>query len=525
MALYDHIIIGSGINALVCAAILSQGSRVLVLERETVVGGTMRTDQLADGFTYDPLAATFVLFHASPAFGALEKPLARHGATFSKTDRPTGVLTSDGRSLVLKTDRAANAEAFDALHPGDGARYLAEMGGIDRNAELLFGLFNNKLIGWKTARLMARKAVTMGPRGLGTFFAHALTTNRRRLTKTYQSDLVQALFAPWPLHAGLNPEQPFSGQMGAVIAYALEAMGAPVVTGGAARVPEALRAMIESGRGTVRTGADVEAILPGSDGRAVAGVRLEGGEEISCPSIICSVTPTQLYGRLLKNWDLPPAVSEETARYQYGKGNMQIHYALDRPVEWADAALKGVQLLHLTDGVDAVSKASNEAERGMLPARPTVCVGQPSAADPSRAPDGKAVLWIQLPECPTTIKGDAAGTIDTPADGTWTEAVREAYADRVEAMIEAHVPGFRDTVVARKAMSPADVAATNINLVGGDPYAGWCGLDQFFLFRPMPQHTNQKTAVEGVYMIGAATHPGPGLNGTSGFLLANDLKS
>ncbi len=525
MALYDHIIIGSGINALVCAAMLSPSRRVLVLEREPVIGGTMRTDTLADGFLCDTMAATFVLLHASPAFGALEKPLARNGATFSKTASPTGVLTSDGRALVLTTDRAANAAAFDALHSGDGARYLAEMGGIDRDAPLLFGLFNNKLISLKAAKLFAGQARRMGLKGMKSFFGEALATNRRRLEKTYGSDLVQALFAPWPLHAGLGPEQPFSGQMGAVIAYALEAMGAPVVTGGAARVPDALRAMIEGGRGTIRTGADVDAILPGTDGRTVAGVRLADGEEISCPSVICSVTPTQLYGRLLKDWDLPAVYGEETARYQYGKGNMQIHYALDRPVAWADAALNDVQLLHLTDGVDAVSKATNEAERGMLPERPTVCVGQPTAADPSRAPAGKAVLWVQLPECPTTIKGDAAGTIETPADGTWTEAVREAYADRVEAMIEAHVPGFRETVVARKALSPADIAAMNINLVGGDPYAGWCGIDQFFVFRPIPRHTNYKTAVDGVYMIGAATHPGPGLGGTSGFLLAADLKS
>ena len=525
MALYDHIIIGSGINALVCAAILSKRSRVLVLEREAVIGGTMRTETLAEGFTYDPLAATFVLFHASPAFAALQEPLSAEGATFSRTDSPTGVLMPDGRALVLKTDRSANAAAFDALADGDGARYLAEMGGIDRNAELLFGLFNNKLASFKAARLLVRQAFKMGPRGIKTFFAHALYPNRRRLTKTYRSDLVQALFAPWPLHAGLNPEQPFSGQMGAVIAYALEAMGAPIVTGGAARVPAALRAIIEKNNGAVRTGADVAAILPGSDGRAIAGVRLADGEEISAPSVICSVTPTQLYGRLLAGWDLPQAVHEETARYQYGKGNMQIHYALDRPVAWADPSLRDVQLLHLTDGIDAVSKATNEAERGMLPAVPTVCIGQPAAADPSRAPDGKAVLWIQLSECPTTIRGDAGGTIDIPADGAWTEAVREAYADRVEAMIEAHVPGFRDTVIARKALSPADINAMNINLVGGDPYAGWCGLDQFFLFRPLPQHDNYRTAVKGVYMIGAATHPGPGLSGTSGFLLANDLKS
>jgi phytoene dehydrogenase-like protein len=192
-------------------------------------------------------------------------------------------------------------------------------------------------------------------------------------------------------------------------------------------------------------------------------------------------------------------------------------------VDWPDPALKDVQLLHLCDGVDQVSKACNEALRGVLPARPTVCVGQPTAADPSRAPAGKAVLWIQLPEAPSTVRGDAAGEIEPPADGRWTDEVREAYADRIEAMIAEHVPGFRDTVIRREAISPADLEARNINLVGGHPYAGWCGLDQLFAFRPFPQQVNHRTVVDDVYHIGASTHPGPGLGGVSGYLAARKL--
>lgn len=522
---YDHIIIGSGINSLVCAAVLSEKQRVLVLEREEVIGGTMRTGSIAPGFTYDPLAMTFLLFIAGPAFQKLGGKLAQKGVSFASTTRPTGVLMSDGRSLSLATDRAANADAFNALSAGDGDTYAAEMGTIDARAELLFGLFNNPLLSPKASMLIAKHMMKMGTAGLRTAIGESLVTNRGRLRGRYRSDLVQALFAPWPLHAGLNPDQPFSGTMGAIMSYALEAFGAPIATGGAARVPEALRAIIErKGRSAVRTGADVDAILEGSEGRDVWGVRLADGEEIPTPSVVASVTPTQLYGRLLRDWDIPQPVNDAAKLYRYGKGNMQIHYALERPVAWADAALKDVQLLHLCDGIDAVSKASNEAERGMLPAEPTVCVGQPTAADPSRAPDGKAVLWLQLPECPRTLKGDAAGTIQTPPDGRWTEAVREAYADRVEALIKAHVPGFGDTVIKRECLSPADLESANMNLVGGDPYGGWCGLDQFFTFRPLPQTRNYRTAARGVWQIGASTHPGPGLSGTSGYNVAMKIR-
>ena len=171
-----------------------------------------------------------------------------------------------------------------------------------------------------------------------------------------------------------------------------------------------------------------------------------------------------------------------------------------------------------------MSRAANECERGQLPAVPTICVGQPAALDPSRCPDGASVLWLQLPEIPRQIKGDAAGVLDIPADGRWTEALREAYAGRVEDILASHIPGFRDTVLGRRCYSPADLEAMNMNLVGGDPYGGFCGLDQFFLWRPLKDSANHATFVPKLYHIGASTHPGPGLGGMSGFLLAQAIK-
>ncbi len=160
----------------------------------------------------------------------------------------------------------------------------------------------------------------------------------------------------------------------------------------------------------------------------------------------------------------------------------------------------------------------------MLPAVPTICVGQPTALDPSRAPEGKATLWLQLPEAPRVLKGDAAGTIDIPADGGWNEAVREKFADRIEAVLASHIDGFGKTVLARRAYSPADLEALNMNLVGGDPYGGYCGIDQFFVWRPFKSSVNHRTHVANLYHIGASTHPGPGLGGGSGFLLGSSLR-
>ena len=129
-----------------------------------------------------------------------------------------------------------------------------------------------------------------------------------------------------------------------------------------------------------------------------------------------------------------------------------------------------------------------------------------------------------MPEAPRFIKGDAANQLAIPADGQWTDDLREAYADRIEAILADQIENFSDLVIARKAYSPKDLEHMNVNLVGGDPYGGACGLDQFFVWRPLKSSVNHRTPVPGLYHIGASTHPGPGLGGGSGFLLASTLK-
>ena len=517
----DVVIVGSGINALVGAALLSkQGRKVVMLERNAEIGGCLRTEELiAPGFTHDVMATTFVLFITSPAYAELAEDLGRHGLEFCHTDHPTGVLRPDGSAAVLTMDREANITAFNTIAAGEGDRHRTDVTSIERDADLLFALLGGGLWKRSTAMLLAKQAWKRGLRGLAAFLGEAMVPARNWLEASYSSELMRALWAPWVLHTGLGPESAYSGQMGKVIAFALEAAGAPIVKGGARSITESFRGLIEENGGVIRTEADVARILV-EDGRAV-GIRLQDGEELRAATIACSVTPAQLYGRLLE--DPPAEAVSATAAYRHGKSNFKLHYALERPPRWKTEGLDKVALLHLTPGLDGVSKAANEAERGMLPETPTICAGQPHALDPSRCPDGKGILWLQMPEVPGFIKGDAAGTIDVPADGAWSEAVREAYADRIEAILEEHIEGFRETIIGRRAFSPADLEAMNINLVGGDPYGGHCGLDQFFVWRPFKGSVNHATAIRNLYHIGASTHPGPGLGGGSGFLFAKEV--
>ena len=518
MARYDHVIIGSGINALVAAAMLSKkGDSVLVVEREDRFGGCMYTsDEVTlPGYHHDVMAATFVLFMTGPAQEALGEDLARHGFQYCHTGHPTAALRPDGKAIALTMDRDVNVRAFNASAEGDGERHREDVSGIEQDAAFLFALLGQPLWSRKTLVLLTKQAWKRGLDELKSWFGHAMEPARGWLETRYNSPEVQALWAPWVLHVGLTPESSYGGQMARVIAFALEAAGAPIVKGGSGRAVQAFCELIKANGGELRKNTHAKSILI-ENGKAM-GIKTASGERIHARNVLASTAPGQLYGALLQN----EKGHVFNRKYRHGRGNFQLHFALDGEIEWKTKGLEDVALIHLTDGIDAVSKSSNEAERGMLPAIPTICVGQPHRLDPTRCPNGKAILWLQIPDAPPVIKGDAAGKIKT--DPNWTEEMREAYADRIEAILARHITNWKAIKLKRRAYSPADLEAMNVNLVGGDPYGGACTLDQFFMWRPHTGQVNNSTAVKNLYHIGASTHPGPGLGGGSGFNVAKGL--
>jgi phytoene dehydrogenase-like protein len=523
---FDAVFVGAGINSLAGAALLARdGWSVCVLEREDELGGCIKTvtGLTAPGFTHELLAAWHPLWTGSAAYAELKDDLDRRGLEYLNTDLPTGSAFPDGSSAFLTTSLEENAAELDRHVAGDGARWEAMFERFMKDADLSFGVLGTEL--WSGAGLgLGRQALRrFGRRGLLAYAGGALTTCRDWLGDTFESEAAQGLLAPWVLHTGLGPDQATSGFMTQVIACALQLGGMPVPKGGGVQLVEGLAAIVRDAGGEVRTGAAVERVLV-SGGRATA-ARLAGGETVRAErAIVASVTPTQLYGELLGEGDAPPALREAASRYRYGRGEMQIHLALREPPDWyGDERLERAAIVHVTSGLDGVSRAVNEADRGLLPAEATIVCGQPMAVDPSRGPDGSWIVWIQLQELPAgRVKGDAAGELDA-GDGTWTEALREAYADRVVARLGRHIQNLERATIARVVLSPADVAATNVNLVGGDIYGGSCALDQNFLFRPLPQAPGHKTPVEGLWHIGASTHPGPGLGAGSGYLVYKEL--
>jgi len=521
--MFDVIIVGSGINSLVCAALLARSKRkVLLLEREATLGGCIRTDELTlPGFFHDTLSTAHPLFMVGPAYAALGPALHEAGLEYCNTASPTAVLLADNRHLVLTTSPEKNVAAFESAHQGDGHAYDAALRHVQENAALVFGLLGNELWRWRTLGTVVGAAWKQGPGNVAGFVGQSLTPASGWLRNTFKSELTRALLAPWVLHCGLSPDAPLSSLMAQVVAMTLQGVGLPIVKGGNANTVRAFQRVIQDAGGVIETRADVMKVLI-EQGRAV-GVALTDGREFRGNDVVCNVTPTQLYGRLVDAEATPDAIRAEAESWRYGKGNMQIHLALSEAPEWSVSELRDVGYVHLCEGPEAVSRAVNEAERGVLPAHPTICVAQPTVLDPSRAPPGKHILWIQLPECPRSPTEDALGECSEPLTGQWTEALREAYADRIVDTLSRHIPNLHRIILGRAVLSPADLESLNINLVGGDPYGGDCSLDQSFLWRPSRINRNHRTAVRGLWHIGASTHPGPGLGGTSGFHVATAL--
>jgi phytoene dehydrogenase-like protein len=520
---FDAIFVGSGINSLAGAALLAKrGWKVCVFERNSWFGGNIRSAQITEpGFIHDVYSAWHPLFAGSETYRLLKPDLEARGLNYLNTEYPTATLFPDGSSCVLSTSQAANQEEFERHAPGDGDAWDREVQSFLGKADLAFGLLGTELWSLAGARLVAKWLARLRVRGSLEFGAELLSSSRDWLTNNFQSPHVQGLLAPWILHTGLGPDAATSGFMNKLIAVALQLGGMPVPKGGGARLADAFVQLIRDCGGTLVADTHVDGIEV-RGGRAV-GVRVKTGVIEARRAVICNVTPHQLYLQLLDSNFVPPWVLANTKKFRYGRADMQIHIALSEPPRWngGDARFNQTAIVHVCDGVNGVSKAVNEAERGLLPGDPTVVLGQPAAVDPSRCPRGNWIFWIQLQELPSEPEGDAAGQLDVR--GGWTESLKERFADRVIWKLERQIPNLAGALLKRVVISPKDLEQTNINLVGGDPYAGSCNPSQFFLWRPLPGLPHHRTPVRGLYHIGASTHPGPGLNGASGLMVAKEL--
>jgi len=211
-------------------------------------------------------------------------------------------------------------------------------------------------------------------------------------------------------------------------------------------------------------------------------------------------------------------------KFRCGPGTLMIHLALDKLPDWkAGAALQRYAYVHIAPDLAMMGRVMVEALDGLLPREPALVIGQPTAIDPTRAPESKHILWVQVRVVPAQIRGDAAGEITATAQGYDWATVKHAYAERVLDIIERYAPNVRSSILAQTVFSPQDLECENANLIGGDSLSGSHHLDQNFLFRPTVGLSGYRTPVKALWLCGASTWPGAGTGAGSGYMLAQKL--
>ena len=515
---YDAVVVGAGINGLVAAAELAgAGWRVALIDERDRIGGFVASDELSlDGFIHDTYSSWHPLFLAGGAYAALGEDLHRHGLVYCNADGPVTAAVSDRGVAIAYRNVEETTAAF--AHVADRASYTAMLAELGSWAPHVFGALGSELAAGDLARLGFNAIRGLGRAGLAELLRASVQSGRGLMRERFLGTEADQLWSPWLLHAGLSPDQATGGLMVPLMAFTMHEIGLPVVKGGAGRFLDAFAGLLEERGVDVVLGASVDRIEV-RDRRAVA-VHAGSRRLAASRAVLASTATRRLYDSLLPATSVDEFGRRAAARHRPGRAAAQLHLALDRRLSWADSRLDDVPLIHVTDGASSTAVACAQAEAGLLPAEPTVVVGQQYVLDPSRAPDGQATLWVQLQELPWSPVGDAAGEIDV--SGGWDRGVAEAYADRVIARIARYAPTLAETVLSRYMIAPTDLAAANANAVHGDPYGGTAELDQSLLWRP-GTGTGHRTSVPNVFHIGAFTHPGPGLGAGSGHLVAQQL--
>jgi phytoene dehydrogenase-like protein len=520
---YDAIFVGSGHNALIAAAYLARaGWSVLVLEKNDRPGGLVRTEELTlPGFKHDTYSSAHPLFTTSQAYAELGPELAERGLRYLNTDLPTGVSLPDGRTAVFFRDMEANVIELDRLCPGDGEAFRRMMEAFGPHAAQIFPLFGLDLSSPEARPFLRNLMVNASGTGPSPFASEFLETARDVFSR-FKGPMFPALAGPWVLHLGRTPDGANSGPWVPLTMMALMAGGMATPEGGSEMLARALVRLIEDNGGEIEVESPVDKIVV-EGGRAVA-VRTGHKEYRARRAVVASVNPDQLYLRLLADANVSAELRQEAGELRYGRGGVQIQLALSERPRFADERFNRIGQPHLGTGFDGLALHVAQAVNGLLPAEPTISYDCPTNHDPSRAPEGKAIVRLQLLEIPTHPVGDAAGEIDVSScGGTWTEDLERRFADRVIDIANRHVPNLRDSILGMHVVSPRDLARFSPNQGPGDPYGGSHDLAQSYLFRPLPSQPSHRTAVPNLFMVGAATWPGHGVNGGSGFIVARQL--
>jgi phytoene dehydrogenase-like protein len=457
----DAIIIGSGPNGLSAAVTLARAGRsVLVLEANSTFGGGARSAQRTlPGFVHDICSAIHPFGAGSPFFRSV--PLHEHGLEWIHSSAPLAHPLDDGSAAVMERSVEETARGFGA----DGPAYQKLFGPLVQNAD---HVFHDTLAPFRLPRY---------PFTLARFGLRAMRSAKGLCDAWFKGPHARALFAGIAAHSILPLEQMMTAAAGLMLGVAGHALGWPLPRGGAQRISDALASYLRS------LGGELEC------GRRVASL-----EELPrAKAILFDGSPRNL--ARIAGSHLPRRYRRTLERYRHGPASFKLDWALDGPIPWKAVACARAATVHLGGTFEEIAAGEAAVGRGEHPERPYVLLAQHTLFDSTRAPEGKHTAWAYC-HVPN------GSTVD--------------MTDIIERQIERFAPGFRDRILARCAIRPADFEVHNANYIGGDISGGVMDVWQLYT-RPAARVIPYTTPNSRLFICSASTPPGGGVHGMCGY--------
>jgi phytoene dehydrogenase-like protein len=513
---YDVAIIGAGHNGLTCAAYLAgAGLRVIVVEKNAVVGGAVVTEEFHPGFRNS--AAAYAVSLLNPVVIA-DLELERHGLKI--VERPVANFwpVDERRYLLMPYGLANRQRAVASFSARDAERLPAYDAALERAAAFLrrLALKAPPNVGGGILELIGGAALG------GRLFGLTLADKRLLLdlfTKSaadfldtwFESEVVKgALAFDSIVGAYASPHTPGT-------AYVLlhhcfgEVNGKPGVwghaVGGMGAITQAMADAAQTRGAAIRLQAPVAALTL-RDGKA-SGVQLVSGEHIAAHAVAANIPPKLLFRDLVPDGAVEPELRDRFVGLKSGSGTFRMNVALSELPDFRCRPGKEAQDHHgsgivIGPTIDYLDRAYLDARSFGWSRKPVIEILIPSTLDATLAPAGQHVASLFVQHVAPHL----------PNGRSWDDA-KDEFADLVIDTVGVHAPNFGYSVIARQALSPLDLER-RFGLVDGDLFHGQLSLDQLFSARPVLGHADYRMPVPGLYLCGSGAHPGGGVTGLPG---------
>jgi phytoene dehydrogenase-like protein len=510
----DVVVIGAGSNGLAAAATLARaGKKVIVVELADNIGGLARVEEFAPGFS-----SSIRSFHngwVSPAVAAA----AGVNVPAQITPGTAAALAAGGGDVFSLPSNVAEAEKqISRRSAADGRRWGPFVKLMRSQVALLEQLYQqpapriDMLPGAGLLPLLKIAAKTRWGAGGGQRVVDLLRTMPMSLNdllnEWFEDHALKAVIAGGAVH-GVR-QGPYSGGTAFVLAHNLCGSGSnvmgmrPYYSAGPQAFVQELAAAARARGAQIRTSTPAARVLV--DDYRTVGVLLHSGEELICDAVLSTADPVHTMLRLVAPEWLDPELRRDVANIKTRGHTAFVHYALSQlppslRSQEGSAATKGIVLL--TGSLRQMEQSFDAVKYGELAELPHIEICFPSVRWPVMAPHGKDVISARVAFVPMQVD---AGLL----------------AGRVDKMIDDAFPGFLDVVEHRATLTPADIAE-HFSVAGGCVAHGEMTLDQILFMRPTPALSQYVAPIEGLWLGGSGSHPGPGISGAAGTFAATEL--